>query len=219
MFEERIVDFKSSEHFMEVVPVGLWDSFFRARYNRDNLDSIGNAMPLHIVRSKGIDVVKDFDLKITDLNTGSGNTKFKHFHNTGNGGITFKVDVVIKPGEAWGYGKAGGGNFVYYGVSYPSRARVMVWLNYWFEQMTRLYVVSDAIDIPNGEYILSANPKRNQTLDKYSIWSLEFTTYNPLNVQEFKALESLSKYTGKTVPATAKNTQLSNCEIKNFVYK
>lgn len=219
MFQDEVVNFKDDAHFMELVPVGLWESFYAARYNRNQLNQISSAMPLHVIQSKGVDASRDFDVKITDLNTNASNIKFKHFHNTGDGGVTFKVDVVIDPSESWGYGKQGQADFVYYGVKYPARARVIVWLNFWFTNMTPLYVVSDAIDVPNGQYVLSGNPKRLQDWKHYTQWQLEFTAYNPITMKQYGALESLSKYTGKTVPATAKNTNLANCDLANFKYR
>ena len=218
MFENELVNFKDSEHFMEVVPVGLWESFYKARYNRDQLNQIGSALPLKIVKNTGVNVEKDFDIKATDMNPDNHNIKPKHFHNTGDGGVTFKIDIVIQPGQTWGYGKQGQDDFVYMGVKYPARARIPVWLNYWFVNMTPLYVVTDAIDVPNGKYIISKNPSRKQTRDTLSIWQLELTTYNPLDLKVFEASPYLTKYTGKTVKETAKNSNLATCEIKNFVY-
>ena len=219
MFQDEVVNFKSDENFMEVVPVGLFESFYAARYNRNQLNQIGNALPLRIIRSGGIDTTRDFDLKITDLNTNQRNEKFKNFHNTGDGGIEFKVDVIINPKESWGYGKQGQADFVYYGVKYPARARIPVWLNFWFTNMTPLYVVSDAFDVPNGQYIISDTPKRNQDMDHYTRWSLEFTEYREISLHKWAPSQSLSKYTGKTVPATAVNTNLANCDLTNFKYR
>ena len=180
------------------------------------MGQIGNALPLKVIPS--VDVEKDFDLTVTDLNPDSSNNKFKNFHNSGDGGITFKINVIIDPNESWGYGKVGQADFVYLGKKYPARARPHVWLNTWFVNMTPLYVVSDAIDIPNGKYILSANPSRKQDFRYYTEWSLEFTTYRPLNINKWQANQSLSKYTGITVSATAKNTELANCDLSLFVY-
>ena len=219
MFEDELVNYKSAENFMEIVDVSLWESYYRARYNRDQLSQINHALPLHIIRSKGVEVKPDFDLKVTDLNTDKHNHKFKMFHDTGDGGITFKVDVVIKKGEAWGYGKQGQADFVYYGKKYPARARTTVWLNFWYTNKTPLYVVSDAIDVPNGTYLITNNATRKQDLDNYTVWTLEFTSFNPLNLYTWSALDSLSKWTGKTnKTASTKNTKLADCELKNFVY-
>ena len=219
MFQDEVAKYKDSEHFMEVVPVGLWESFYAARYNRDQLGQIGSALPLHIIRSSGVDAKRDFDVKVTDLSTDKHNVKYKHFHNTGDGGITFKVEVIIDPNESWGYGKRGQADFVYYGVRYPARARIFVWLNFWFTNMTPLYVVSDAFDVPNGQYILSGTPKRLQNMDHYTKWQLEFTEYHSISTHKWQPLQSLSKYTGTTVPATAKNTNLANCDLNNFKYR
>ena len=219
MFQDEVAKYKDSEHFMEVVPVGLWESFYAARYNRDQLGQIGSALPLHIVRSSGVDAKRDFDVKVTDLSTDKHNVKYKHFHNTGDGGITFKVEVIINPNESWGYGSKGQKEFVYHGVKYPARARILVWLNFWFTNMTPLYVVSDAFDVPNGQYILSGTPKRLQNMDHYTKWQLEFTEYHEITNWKWGATQSLSKYTGKIVPATAKNTNLANCDLSNFKYR
>ena len=216
MFEKELANYRT--YFMEIVPVGLWESFYAARYNRNQLYLINNALPLNIIQNKGIEVEKDFKINITDLNTNQENIKFKHFHNTGNGGVTFKIDVIIDKAESWGYGKQGQANFVYKGVKYPARARISVWLEYWYIHMTPLYIVSEAIDVPNGTYIISNNPTRKQDFKQHTVWTLEFTTFNPLNLYKWGASQSLSKHTGKTVSAATKNSRLANCELKLFVY-
>lgn len=219
MFENEVVKYKDNNHFMELVPVGLWESYYKARYNRDQLNLIGSALPLKVLTDKGVDVDVDFKIKSTDLNTDASNNKYRKFHNNGNGGVTFKIDVIIDKDESWGYGKQGGADFVYYGVKYPARARIKVWLDFWYTNMTPLYIVSDAIDVPNGKYIISNNPTRKQNYRKHTVWTLEFTTYRPLDLQVWEANPSLSKYTGKTTAnASAKNTKLANCELKNFIY-
>ena len=64
--------------------------------------------------------------------------------------------------------------------------------------MTPLYIVSEAIDVPNGTYIISNNPTRKQDFKQHTVWTLEFTTFNPLNLYKWGASQSLSKHTGKT---------------------
>ena len=218
LFENEIEKYKDSEHFMEVAPVGLWENFYRARYNRNQLDLIRNACPLHIIQTQGIDVQQDFDMTVTDLNTSVSNKKFKHFHNSGDGGITFKIEVIINKNESWGYGLFGQSDFVYYGVKYPARARVIVWLNYWLVNMTPLYVVSDAIDIPNGKYILTKNSSRKQEYYDYTVWNLEFATYDELSSFEVNPLDVLAKYTGKSPKKDTPNSNLATCDLNNFVY-
>lgn len=217
VFEEEIVNFKTN--FMEIVDVSLWESFYKARYHRDQLNQITHALPLHIIQEKGIEVNPDFNINITDLNTNASNTKFKHFKDNGDGGITFKIEVIIKKGESWGYGKQGQADFVYLGKKYPARARITVWLNHWYVHKTPLYVVSDAIDIPNGMYLITANASRKQNYRDYTVWELEFTTYNPLNTVTYDLNQSIAKITGqKTVKKDTKNTKLSNCDVNLFIY-
>ena len=199
---------RDPENFMEVFEVDLFDDY----YNRG---SVMAGLPLRIIRSSGVDVSKDFEVKVTDLNTDSENTRFKQFTNSGDGGVRFKVDVAIRDGDEYGYLVSDEVGF--FGMP------VTAWLERWFTLMCPLYVVSGAIDVPNGVYLITKNQSRKQTLDKVTVWTLEFTSYSPLQLHEWTASQSVIKATTTSTAKTTTNssskvTQLSQCTANGIVY-
>lgn len=212
-FETEFENYKDSTHFMEIVDRDLWWLFYQARYINDTLDKINHGIPLHILRSKGIEVSPDFDLKVTDLNKGDYNHKAKMFHDTGDGGIDFKVDVIIGNNETWGISvnspdaSVNQWYYNYKGVKYPNKDYITSWLNWFYLNKRPVNIVTDAIDINNGTYIITSNT-RKQTLDNYTVWSLEFTTY-----------EEYTTYIWVNSPQSLVNTELSYCTMDNFRYR
>ena len=199
---------RDPENFMEVFEVDLFDTYY------EQGSPIGG-LPLRIVRSSGVDVSKDFEVKVTDLNTDGDNKRFKQFTNNGDGGVSFKVDVVIRDGDEYGYLVSESVGF--FGMS------VTDWLERWYVNMCPLYVVSSAIDVPNGVYLITKNQSRKQTLDKVTVWTLEFTSYSPLQLHEWTATSSVIKATtpastSTTTNSSSKAKQLKDCTASNIVY-
>lgn len=168
---------------------------------------------LHVIQDDGFDVEPLIDINVTDLNkNNTDNTLYKQFHINGDGGILFKIEIIIKHDETW------------------NNKKVVTWLHEWYSTMTEIYVDTDAIDIPVGNYIITKNPKRKQTFEKTTEWSLEFTTYNPLTIIKYKndnvnikqALKNFNK-AKKKAEKQAKNTKLnsklSKCKVGNLKYK
>ena len=221
-FEENVEDYKLKTDFMEVVDFNLWWHYFQRRYNTDDLANVNHAMPLHVIRSKGVEVKPDFDLEVTELSPGEWNHKHKMFRDTGDGGITFKIDVVIGNDETWGIDKRSENQRVnesymsYYGEKFPNKDHVTSWLNWFYLNKRPLNVVTDAIDINNGTYIIVDNPTRKQTLDDYTVWTLEFATYYAWKAYTFDVSASTNK---TTTSIATKNTNLFNCELSNFRYQ
>ena len=167
---------------------------------------------LRVDRETGLQTIPDMDINITKLNDAEG-THFNHFFNNGSGGITFKVKVLIKETDTW------------------NNETVLNTLNNWFIGMVPVYVVTEAVDVPDGEYIITKNNNRQQNYKGSTIWDLEFTSYTPLNVFKFannnsnvlKAIKSNKKKKkqaskkSKAKKATV-NSKLSKCNYKNLVY-
>ena len=200
---------RDPENFMEVFEVDLFDSYYER-------GSPMAGLPLRIVQSTGVTVEKDFNVKVTDLNSDADNHRFKQFTNSGDGGVTFKVDVAI--GEADEYGYLVSEEVGVFGMPVTS------WLERWFVNMIPVYVVSGAIDVPNGVYLITKNQSRKQTLDKFTVWSLEFSSYSALELHEWTASQSVIK---ATTPASSSSTtnnssskakQLKDCTASNIVY-
>lgn len=195
-------DFRQS--FLEIVP---WDTWYKM-YDNYGLEgyAFNHTLPLHVVQDKGIEVVPNQEIKITDLNNG-----YKNFKSNNDDTITFKVDVIIKHNDMWGWGKKGEGYF--------EKGAVHNWLNYWYQNASPLLLVCDAIEVPNGNYILSSNPKRQQDYTEYVVWTLEFTTLKELQIFRYYNDNELVKSTINALlnPAPAVNTvQTANTQSKTL---
>ena len=205
-----VLEYRNPEKFMEIVDVDMFNQF----YNEGM--PVVRPMSLRVVRSSGVDVTKDFKVNVTDLNTDEENRRFKQFTNNGDGGVTFRVDVMIGRDDEYSY------------LVSPSIGRFGMnpadWLEYWFVNMLPVYVVSDALDVPNGVYLITKNQSRKQSLDNYTVWTLEFSSFSPLVLHEWTASQSVIK---ATTPASSSSTtnnssskakQLKDCTASNIVY-
>lgn len=155
-----------------------------------------------------LEVVPDVNISITDLNRGTNNTKYKHFFNTGDGGITFKCTVLLNKDTEY------------------KGTKFITILNSWIVNSTPVDITTDAIDIPSkGSYIITKNSSRTQTSDNYTEWDLEFTTYTPLTIWKFKndnteVLKALnkSKKDNKNKAKKSLLQKLSKCSLSILVY-
>lgn len=176
-----------SEYFLTFVP-------------RDEtyLEYYIDPVPLKVIRTNGVQVTPLVDIKETSLkHRWKEDARVKYFTNFGNEGIKFKVDVILnvddeanlytKTQRPEKYSKTGYVTVYHYGES----AKTIDVLNYVIENTIPVNVVSRAIDIPNGLYKITKNDSRKQTNDKNTIWSLEFTTYIPIYVDQWKNDNSL----------------------------
>lgn len=159
-------------------------------------------LPLRVKRD--VDVKPDMDITVTKLNK-DGNFSINHFFNNGYRGISFKVLILIKESDMW------------------NNQKVKDVLNDWFITMTPLSVVTDAVDIPDGQYIISKNESRKQTYRGSSIWDLEFMTYTPLVLHKFKndnqnVLNALKKNNATKTSNKKKKNVLANCNYKILKY-
>ena len=168
---------------------------------------VNDYLHLRVDQSKGIDTIPDMDINITDLNK-SGNTLYKQFFNNGYGGITFKATIIIKKTDKW------------------NKKAVKDVLHKWFINMSPIAVVTDAMDVPNGQYIISKNPTRKQTFIDSTVWELEFTTYTQLKLYKYKnynsavlkALQKAKKGQKSQKKKATVNVNLSKCNYKVLVY-
>ena len=118
-----------------------------------------NKMPLRVIMNQGFDTKMGTTIKETELLQDNRTLNAPtFFFNKGNHGVEFEISVVIKE--------------KYYFNNMP----VADSLNQWSKWMVPVSVVTDAMDVPNGKYIMSIKGKK-QT-DKYkSIWKLRFKQY------------------------------------------
>lgn len=143
-----------------------------------------NPIPLHIIQSSGIDTTPDISVTTTNLERNpETNERIRNFHNNGYGGNDFKISVAFREDET-------------VTEMYLSNATndesggfrqlsVLDLLHEWITNMEVLYVVTDAIGIKNGEYIITGNSNRKQNYDGAVVWDLEFKEYNANNVQQY----------------------------------
>lgn len=194
----------------------------------------GNTSPLklRVIQGDGVKVTPDDNIKVTDLKRGKNNILYKHFLNTGDGGITFKISVMIHKDEEW--------NEVLIdddGEKIIDSPLVTDILRQWYTEMTVLNIITDFIDIPDGNYIITKNPSRSQSNVEYTVWELEFTTYRAINTVRYannnsavtnaiakakkantkaKATKAKAKKTTKT--SSSNNSKLSKCTVAQIKY-
>lgn len=191
-------------------------------------------LKLKIIQTEGVQVTPDENIKVSQLKRGKNNLRYKHFLNTGDGGITFKVKVMINKNDKWGIRLFDNTGKVVLDVP-----KVTTILKKFYTEMTVLSIVTDFIDVPNGNYIITKNPSRVQSGEHYTQWELEFTTYRAINTVKYannnsavtnaiakakKAKTTASKTTTKkttkktTKSSSAKNAKLAKCNLSQLKY-
>lgn len=184
-------------------------------------------IPLHIIQSSGIDTTPDISITTTNLERNpETNQRLRNFHNNGYGGNDFKISVAFRENET----VTNTLDEVTSGVNY-SVISVLELLDLWITNMEVLYVVTDAIGIENGEYIVTGNSNRKQNYDGAVVWDLEFKEYNANNVQQYyfdinpsiaQALQvaEQKKKAGKAKQQTKWQSKLKKCKnLKGFKLK
>ena len=183
-----------------------------------NLGSM-EALPLRVISDSGVEVKDDFQVNITELYGPSkkGN-KHKHFYSDGFGGITFTIKILLKEDDVYqsaAYNKLHGRN---------KKTKLLVWklLNTLYINMAPVRVVTEAMDVQNGTYIITNINKKTQVKKGYSEWELEFTTYKSVKFGNFSSNASLRKAIGgtgkKRKRKQSKRQKLSKCKLKNLRY-
>lgn len=138
-----------------------------------------NKIPLKVVMNDGFDVTSGSNISETTLLYDDQELNAPTFYfNKGFNGIDFEITIVMK--EEYFYG---------------GRA-FMDYLNQWDKWNTVVTVVTDAMDVPNGKYVVRIKNKK-QTLERTSIWKLRFKQYYE------NSLSFESMYTYKTSSLSA----------------
>ncbi|WP_407374153.1 peptidoglycan-binding protein [Methanobrevibacter sp.] len=162
---------------------------------------------LRVIRDDGVNSVPDLDIVVNDLASGR-----KHFQNNTGKGDTFKVNVLISEDDSVVLTKEfdegswqealNSGDFDEYlytilsgGEGIEETSSVMLGghvallkaLDYWMKTATPLNVVTRAVDVPNGLYLIIKNDSRNQTFEGFTEWELEFMKYEPFTKSSFSA--------------------------------
>lgn len=218
---------KIYENFMSITPRD-------GTYNDYNIDPI----KINVIRDNGVDFIPDVNIKITDLNSGK-----KRFLNSSGVGDRFKVKIIIHKNatiigervvqEELKYGRIAGNMYGWFGGGrriYTQQFPVIEALDTWIRNMTIFTVVTRAIDIPNGSYIISGNPNRKQTYEEHTIWELEFIRYEgnvvtAVTWNNTYAQKAISTYNKNKEKAAAKAKEVAaikanfkKCDYKKMVY-
>lgn len=189
-------------------------------------------MKLRVISDDGVNVTEDFDINITDLHNGSSTKKYKQFYSNGYGGITFKTNVLIKKKDGWDSKLTTQKVAIkktkkkttkkYVGKKVEHKHRTITWLNYLYKNIKPVYVVTNALDVPNGLYLISKIPSKKQDYKDSTIWELEFTTYRQFNMPMYKnnnkSIKDVIKIANKSKKNSAINVKLSKCKLKNLKY-
>lgn len=190
---------------------------------------------LRVVQDSGVEVDPDVNFKINTLNKGT-----KHIVNNSGNYPTFNVDVLIKQDDVAPH------RFIYQpetmedlnttaGKDYvktlmSSNFNITYLLDYYIKHATKLYLVTEAVDVANDVYIITGNKSRKQTYLGHTIWNLEFTKYSAINRSVFKykntyvkkAIAKYKKYLkkqkAKAKQGDALKRKLKACNYKKLVY-
>ena len=190
--------------------------------------AINYPLKLRVIQSNGVEVTPSENVKVTDLKKGKNNVLYKHFLNTGDGGITFKIKVIIGRNDKWHIRL-----FDKNGKTILDTPKVTTILKKFYNEMTVLNIVTDFIDVPNGNYIITKNPSRIQAYQDYTEWELELTTYRAINTVKYannnsavkNAIAKAKKANAKkattkktTKSSSSKNKKLSKCKLSQLKY-
>lgn len=146
-------------------------TFFKihSQFLVDNFNDVDDTYLSLKVMQGDVNVTPDANIVSTELNRGAkGNILYKHFLNKGDGGITVKVSVVIHKDETYN-------DFLVTDV-----------INSILLAGAVVNIVTDAIDVPDGRYIILKNPSRKQSHANYTIWELDFMTYHGITSVVYK---------------------------------
>ena len=118
-----------------------------------------NKLPLKVITTNGFDVESGSNIKETKLLYDNNELNAPTFYfNTGFDGIDFECSVVIRE------------DYFYNGTAFKD------YLNQWDKWNTVVTIVTDAMDIPNGKYVMRIK-KKTQKDKKKSIWKLRFKQF------------------------------------------
>lgn len=116
-------------------------------------------------------------------------------------------------------------------IDYHDNLPLITLLNYWIKGGFIFNVVTEAMDVPNGLYVITSNPSRVQDHKNYTIWELEFTKWtgntavdwNFSNVRVNKAKKTYNQKKkaaakSKAKQSTSVKTKLKKCDPKKIYY-
>ncbi|MBR0369695.1 MAG: hypothetical protein IJH63_03085 [Methanobrevibacter sp.] len=147
-----------------------------------------NKIPLKIVMNDGITTTMGTSIKETTLLYDNlNNNAPTYYFNSGDSGVSFEISVVIKQ------------------EYYFNNHQIIEYLNQYDKWGTRVPVVTNAIDIPNGIYTMRIKSKK-QSYHNLSIWKLYFKQY-------YEDDMSFEVYDSKTSSLSSIDQMLLRCRV------
>lgn len=190
--------------------------------------AISYPLKLRVIQGDSVEVTPSENVKVTELKKGNDNKLYHHFLNTGDGGITFKIKIIIGRNDKWSIRL-----FDKNGKTVLDKPLVTTILKKFYNEMTVLQITTDFIDVPSENYIITKNPSRTQSFQDYTIWELEFTTYRAINTVKYannnsavqNAIAKAKKQNAKktttkktTKSSSSKNKKLASCKLSQMKY-
>lgn len=193
-----------------------------------------HSIPLRVVLDD-IEVTPDISIDVNELSTGQ-----KQFINGSSDGDSFKIKVVVHQNDTykkeWVEETSSFEGALIVRKQHIDNANLIEGLDSWIRNMVVITVIADdAVDIPNGEYIITKNESRSQNRKSgYSIWELEFTRYTGVLTLGFKVnnkyvTKAINKYNANKAATAKKNktkakkastssNKLSKCNVSQLKY-
>lgn len=144
-------------------------------------------IPLKLIRGDKVKVDPQLNIKSTPLHSNPNEQGYLHLYNAGYNGITFSISVYFDKSDM---------------LAGNSKAK----LDGWLKKGSTHSIVTKAIDIPNGEYIITSCTSE-QEYEEMVIWNLTFTQYFT------SASEKLFEKTSDTSSFTSNSSILDNCDL------
>ena len=195
--------------------------------------NVVDTLPLKVVIGS-LEVTPNININVTNLNM-ANRIQYKHFLNQSDYGITFKCEVIINKNEMW-HSDSWGRFLMMSSKEYNKQMKevhavvdnhktdfkVINVLKSWIRNMYPVKVVTKAIDVPNGTYIITGNSSRKQVYENYTIWTLEFTTFNPLNLAVYKnnntAIKKALAKKKNSKSKAANKAKFKKCKLSSLKY-
>jgi len=149
-----------------------------------------DGIPLRVVQDTGVKVDSEINIKSTPLHSDLQKKAYVHFYNAGYNGKTFSVDIIVNISDTEGTEK------------------VKDYLDKWLVDGSTHIIVTEAIDVTNGEYIITSC-KSEQKFDNEAIWSLDFREYYAADADIFV----VDKGNNDTTKNNTSSIILSNCDL------
>jgi len=151
-----------------------------------------DGVPLRVVQDSGVKVDSEINIKSTPLHSDLQKKAYVHFYNAGYNGKTFSVDIIVNTSDTEG------------------TMKVKDQLDKWLTEGSTHIIVTEAIDVTNGEYLITSC-KSEQKFRNEAIWSLDFQQYYAKDAVNDTSL--VNKGNNDTTNNNTSSIILSKCDL------